>query len=245
MSMKVMMLNPPYFKKFSRSQRSPAVTKSGCLYYPMWLAYATGVLEEAGHEVRLIDAPADGYDLDDVMRIAMEFGPELVVVDTSTPSIYNDVKVAERIKVELDPFITLVGTHVSVTTEESLGLNTAIDAITRREYDYTLRDLAVCLQEKEPLDGVLGLSFREPDRIVHNPDRPFISDLDELPFVSEVYRDHLHIENYFYGANRHPVVTILGGRGCPHGCIYCVYPETFTGRQYRYRSVTDVVDELE
>ena len=242
--MKILMLNPPYFKKFSRSQRSPAVTKSGCIYYPIWLAYATGVLEEVGHEVRLVDAPGDGYDLDQVIDMAKEFQPELTVVDTSTPSIYNDVKVAERIKAEINTFITLVGTHVSALPEESFSLSPAIDAIARHEYDYTIRDLAHCLQEKNNLASVQGLSFKEDGKVVHNPDRPYIKNLDELPFVSKVYKKHLHIENYFYGANRHPVVTILGGRGCPHRCIYCVYPQTFTGRKYRYRSVRDVVDEL-
>ncbi|MEK7376778.1 MAG: hypothetical protein AABZ57_06425, partial [Candidatus Margulisiibacteriota bacterium] len=58
MKIKVLLLNPPFFPKFSRSQRSPAVIKSGTLYYPIWLAYATGALEKAGIETSLIDAPA-------------------------------------------------------------------------------------------------------------------------------------------------------------------------------------------
>jgi len=58
------MLNPPFLRKFSRPQRSPAVTKSGALYYPIWLAYATGVLEKEGFNVQLRDAPADGYDVE-------------------------------------------------------------------------------------------------------------------------------------------------------------------------------------
>jgi hypothetical protein len=59
--MKVLTLNPPFFLRFSREQRSPAVTKSGTLYYPMWLAYATGVLEQDGFDVKLVDAPAQGH----------------------------------------------------------------------------------------------------------------------------------------------------------------------------------------
>jgi anaerobic magnesium-protoporphyrin IX monomethyl ester cyclase len=68
-----------------------------------------------------------------------------------------------------------------------------------------------------------------------------------LPYVSRVYRDHLrkHITSYFYGANLHPVVSILSGRGCPHKCAYCVYPQTMMGNRYRMRSVSNVVDELE
>ncbi len=56
--MRVTFLNPPFLKNFSRPQRSPAVTKSGTLYYPMWLSYAAGYTEAGGHLIDLIDAPA-------------------------------------------------------------------------------------------------------------------------------------------------------------------------------------------
>ena len=62
----------------------------------MWLAYATGVLEEAGFDVRLIDAPAQGRGMEDLIPLIKDFAPELAVIDTSTPSIYNDVKVAAK-----------------------------------------------------------------------------------------------------------------------------------------------------
>jgi len=57
--LKILLLNPPFLPKSFRFSRSPAVTKSGTIYYPMWHAYATGVLEKDGHEVRLVDAPAE------------------------------------------------------------------------------------------------------------------------------------------------------------------------------------------
>src|SRR3989339_703026 len=89
--MKILALNTPYKPKFSRSSRSPAVTKGGTIYYPLWLAYATGVLEKEGHEVKLIDAPADGLSKEDVYRIVEKYQPGMVVIYTSTPSIYNDI----------------------------------------------------------------------------------------------------------------------------------------------------------
>lgn len=265
--MKILVLNPPYFKKFSRSQRSPAVTKSGCIYYPMWLAYATGVLENVGYEVKLVDAPGDGFDLDDVLNVAKEFQPELTVLDTSTPSIHNDIEVAEAIKKKAGTFVCLVGTHVSALPQKTLEMSQAIDAVARKEYDYTLLELAgeirgwgsdirgqraeirgkrtdVGGQRGLDLAGIKGLSYRENGKIHHNEDRPLIDDLDEIPFVSTVYKRHLRIKNYFYGGNLHPVVTIVSGRGCPNRCIYCLYPQTMTGRKYRNRSIENVVDEL-
>ena len=81
------MLNPPFLRNYSRGQRSPAVTKSATFYYPIWLAYAAGAVHQAGHEMRLVDAPANELGVEDVAAIADEFQPGLIIVDTSTPSI--------------------------------------------------------------------------------------------------------------------------------------------------------------
>lgn len=241
------MLNPPFHPRYSRSQRSPAVIKSGVMYYPIWLAYATGVLEQAGFLVKLVDAPAAGYTLPHVLDLADEFQPRLVVLDTSTPSIHNDVAVAEAIKNRLPgAFVLLVGPHVSALPGASLRLSPAIDAVARQEYDYTVRDLAQWLAGGGNLGDVLGLSYRASDgAIIHNADRPFIEDLDALPFVSQVYQRHLRVEDYFYSIARYPEVTIVTGRGCPHRCVYCLWPQTLLGRRYRKRSVGNVADEFE
>ncbi|MDI6840309.1 MAG: radical SAM protein [bacterium] len=254
--MNILMLNPPFKGRFSREQRSPAITKSGTLYYPMWLAYATGVLEKDGFNVKLVDAPAGGIDVDNVIKIIQEFKPELIVIDTSTPSIYNDIKIAEKLKesqlqtTNSQPLTVLVGPHVSATPEETLKLSDKIDIVCRGEYDYTIRDIAEELQNakckmQNAFDKIQGISFRNGKEIIHNPDRPFIENLDEIPFVSQVYKRQLDYTKYFYAHSQYPIVTIVGGRGCPHRCIYCVYPQTFSGRKLRFRSVKNIVDELE
>jgi radical SAM superfamily enzyme YgiQ (UPF0313 family) len=248
--MNILTLNPPFKPKFSRSQRSPAVIKSGTLYYPLWLAYATGVLEGQGHTVKLVDAPAAGLDMAAVEVLARELAPGLIVLDTSTPSIFSDIQVAEHLK-ELLPaaFICLVGTHVSATARETLAISAAVDAIARHEYDYTLRDLAALLSEAprpgpEALSHIAGLTYRGSQGIEETPDRPFIEDLDELPFASEVYARHLDVNRYFYSITQHPEVTIVTGRGCPHRCTYCVYPQTMFGRRFRHRSPENVLKEF-
>jgi anaerobic magnesium-protoporphyrin IX monomethyl ester cyclase len=245
--MNVLALNPPFHPRYSRSQRSPAVIRSGVIYYPIWLAYATGVLEQDGFAVKLVDAPAAGYDLQQVLDLTDELQPRLVVMDTSTPSIHNDVEVADAIKSRVPGvFILLVGPHVTALPEESLQISPAVDAVVRGEYDYTVRDVARLLEGGGEQSTILGLSYRgQAGTVTHNPDRPFIQDLDALPFVSEVYKRHLRIENYFYSIARYPEVTIVTGRGCPHRCTYCLWPQTITGHQYRQRSVANVVDEFE
>lgn len=245
--MNVLMLNPPYYKKYSRSQRSPAVIKSGVMYYPIWLAYATGVLEKNEFNVKLIDAPAAGYDLSYVEDLCENFLPELIVLDTSTPSIENDVMVAKALKTKMSKktFILLVGPHVTALPEESLLMDESIDAVARGEYDYTVRDLALALKNGANLENVSGLTYRDNGNVVSNSDRELIRDVDELPFVSEVYKRHLNIENYFYSITQYPEVAIITGRGCPFQCTYCVWPQTITGHGYRKRSVENVADEFD
>lgn len=252
MKTKIWMLNPPYFRKYSRSQRSPAVTKSGTLYYPIWLAYATGVLEEAGFSVKLIDAPAADYTVETLLNKAKIESPDLIVVDTSTPSIYNDVAVATKLKETLpESFVALVGTHVTALPEETLSISDKIDAVIRGEYDFTVLELAELLETrkhyniKNGLSSIAGISYWYEGTIKHNPARPFIENLDAIPFVSKVYKKHLRIENYFNPNALYPMVTIVSGRGCPYRCIFCVYPQTLHGRKYRFRSVENVIEELE
>jgi len=244
--MEVLLLNPPFLPRYSRSSRSPAVTRSGTLYYPLWLAHAAGVLEREGHKVRLVDAPADGLTAEDVVQIARDFEPRLVVLDTSTPSIHSDVGMAAALKSAVgDALVCLVGTHPSALPEETLAMSPAVDAVARHEYDYTLRDLAAARECGADLSGVSGLSYRRGGEVVNNPDRQLIENLDAIPFVSETYRKHLCIEHYFYAHVSRPVISIFAGRGCPGRCTFCLYPQTMFGRRYRHRSATHLVDELE
>jgi len=241
---KILFLNPPFIKKFSRTSRSPERCKGNDLYYPYWLAYCCGVLEKEGFKAKIIDAPARGYNEIDVLKAAKNFKPDLTVVDTSTPSIYNDVKVAEVLKSETGTFITLVGTHPTALPEEFLR-DHKIDSVARGEYDYTIRDLAFALESGKPLKKVKGLSFRYKEKIIHNPDRPLIKNLDELPFVSKVYKKHLNIRDYFYLTVYYPEVTILTARGCKFQCGFCTYANVFWKGSQRFRSVENVVDEIE
>ncbi len=248
--MKIVTLNPPFLPKYSRESRSPAVAKSGTLYYPMWLAYATGYLEKCGHDVLLIDAPAADLSLQETIDKIKTFGPSMAVLDTSTPSIYSDLETGAALKKEIPSlFVVLVGVHVSALPEETLSLNNCIDAVAFGEYDATLVELAKVLSGAsagdEELKGIEGLAFRtKSGQIVKNSPRPYMEDLDSIPFVSSVYKKHLDIKPYFYGHSRHPLVVLVTGRGCPFQCTYCVIPQTLQGHKYRKRSVSSIVDEF-
>ncbi|MBF0538246.1 MAG: radical SAM protein [Nitrospirae bacterium] len=245
---RVTFLNPPFLRRFSRSQRSPAVTKSATLYYPMWLSYAAAGVSREGFEIDLIDAPADNINISGVIERAMAFTPHLIVVDTSTPSIYNDVAMCAQLKEALpESFIVMVGTHVSALARESLMLGTAVDAVAVGEYDDTIKELASALSQGVSPVEIRGLVLRDAKGdggFIDTGKRALIDNLDELPFVSPIYRRFLNPHNYFNPNALYPMVTITTSRGCPYECIFCLYPQTMMGHRVRTRGIDNVIAEM-
>lgn len=256
--MRVVTLNPPLviagkeMNKFSKDSRSPAVSKGGCVYYPFWLGYATGLLEQEGHNVKLIDAPARGITQEETLQQVRDFHPDLVVVQTVTASFYSDIGFCEKLKtIYPNVFIALSGDHATALPTESVNASNAVDAVVIGELDFTARDLAFALEQEKDLSTVNGLVWKRSTgngtQVVYNAPREFAlgDDLDKIPFVTQVYKRHLVIEDYFYPSVLYPEVTIWTARGCKYRCTFCKYPQTITGHQYRARSVKNVVDEFE
>ena len=235
--MKVYLLNPPYFPRFGREMRWQDTGRGGTLYYPIWLSYAAGLLESRGHTVRLADCPAWNWSVNDVLMDVKKFNPEMVVVETSFTSLNNDLEVSRQIKKAFDVPVVIVGPPTSQFPEKMLEV---VDFVARYEYEYTLLELA----EDEKASDILGLSYKRHGKICHNLNRPWIKDLDELPFVSRVYREHLKVYDYFLNYSLYPMVQIFTGRGCPYQCTFCAWPQTFMGRGYRVRSVENILGEL-
>nr|QNO46310.1 tRNA-2-methylthio-N(6)-dimethylallyladenosine synthase [Methanosarcinales archaeon ANME-2c ERB4] len=242
--MKIYLLNPPYFPHFGRGMRWQDTGRGGTLYYPVWLSYAAAVVEQE-HEIRLVDAPAWEWGREDVIKDAARFDPDLIVLDSSFPSLNNDISVAESLKEHLDCKIVLVGPPASQFPDEIL--KSGVDIVARWECDFTISEIADTISEGGSMDCVEGISYREDGIVKHNPDRPFTSseDLDKIPFVSKVYKKHLNIKDYFLGSSLYPEVQIFTGRGCPFRCTFCSWPQTLMGRKYRVRSISNLLDELE
>jgi hopanoid biosynthesis associated radical SAM protein HpnJ len=234
---KTLFLNPPSFEGFDggAGSRYQARREIRSFWYPTWLAQPAALVEGS----RLVDAPARGLSLDEIAPLAAEY--ELAILHTSTPSFSSDVRVAERLKaVHPGLQIGFVGAHVAVSPHASLDASPAIDFVAREEFDYTVQEVAA----GRPLADVAGLSFREGGRIVHNPPRASIEDMDALPFVIDVYRRDLVVEDYFIGYLLHPYVSLYTGRGCRSRCTFCLWPQTIGGHRYRTRSAASVAREI-
>ena len=180
MPLKTLFLNPPSFENFDggAGSRWPATREIESYWYPVWLAYPTGMLEGA----RLLDAPPHHVSGQETIEIAKDF--EFLVLFTSTPGFPGDIRLARAIK-DANPNIKIcfVGPHVTVLPEKSLRECPAIDFVARKEFDYTVVEYA----QGKPVEEIAGISFLKNGQIVHNPDRPQLQDLDALPHVTDIY----------------------------------------------------------
>ncbi|GAB3436745.1 hopanoid biosynthesis associated radical SAM protein HpnJ [Massilia solisilvae] len=236
--MKTLFLQAPSFDGFDggAGSRYQAKREIRSFWYPTWLAQPAALVPGS----RLLDAPADGLSVAQALAIASEY--ELVILHTSTPSFPTDARFAELLKERnAATLVGMVGAKVAVDAEGSLRASRAIDFVAREEFDYTCRDIA----QGMPLTQVDGISYRAPDgAICHNPPRAMIENMDELPFVSPVYKRDLDIHNYFIGYLDYPYVSLYTGRGCRSRCTFCLWPQTVGGHRYRTRSPENVLEEV-
>src|SRR5262245_21632769 len=154
-------------------------------WYPTWLAQPAALV--AGS--KLIDAPPHRLKFQDIAPEATS--RELIVMHTSTPSFAVDVQTAEALKA-LKPSlkIGMIGAKVAVEPEASLKASPAIDFVARNEFDFTIKEVA----EGRDLGRIAGISWRNADGvIVHNEDRAVLENMDDLPFVTPVYKRDLVI----------------------------------------------------
>jgi hopanoid biosynthesis associated radical SAM protein HpnJ len=236
-TMRTLFLHPPSFEGFDggAGSRYQARREIRSFWYPTWLAQPAALVPGS----RLVDAPPDGLSVDDVAPLARQF--DLAVLHTSTPSFGNDARVAARLKAENPRLVVgMVGAHVAVLPQQSLKAAPAVDWVAVGEFDHACAEIAA----GRPLADVLGIAFREGERIKFTLPRPPLEDMDALPFVVDVYKRDLTIENYFIGYLLHPYVSLYTGRGCRSKCTFCLWPQTLGGHRYRVRSAANVESEM-
>jgi len=239
-TMKTLLLNPPSFEKFDggASSRWPVTREIESYWYPVWLAYPAGMLPGS----RLVDAGPHKISWKETVEISRQY--EFLVLFTSTVGFAKDVKLIREMK-EKNPRlkVAFVGPHVHNLPEQSLQASADIDFVVRGEFDHAVVEFA----QGKPLGEILGVSYRQDERIVHNPPRLQLhtGELDALPFATAVYKRDLRIENYNVPFLLHPYISLYTSRGCPALCTFCQWPQTISGHAWRVRSADNVAREIE
>ena len=200
--MRTLFLQAPSFDGFDggAGSRYQAKREIKSFWYPTWLAQPAALVEGS----RLIDAPPHRLALSDIVPLARDY--DLAVLHTSAPSFRSDAMTVDALKAA-NPALKcgLIGAKVAVDPEGSLKDAPAVDFVARNEFDFTVKEVADGIS----WDRIKGLTYRNRDGIiVHNEERAVLENMDELPFVTPVYKRDLKIDNYFIGYLQHPYISL-------------------------------------
>ncbi len=239
--MKVLFIRPAFsgiYKVFKE-------TKSPKLVLPSTgILYLASYLKKHGHRVFLIDNEVKNYSIEELLREIERIEPAVIGFGPTTPEFFNCIEIVRIIKKSFKAKIVFGASHVSALPEETLKDYPEIDFVIRGEGEITMLEFLNALENgNSDYAGIKGLSFRRDEQIIYNEGRPFIDDIDTLPWPD---RDLMAPEDYLYSVPKkgmRPFGTILTGRGCPYNCSYCY--SFFNSRRMRVRNPVDIVDEIE
>ncbi len=188
--------------------------------FPLGLGYLAAIAREFG-EVKVIDENVEQHAFKELEK----FGPDVVGITSTTPSFQRAREIADFAK-SLGSAVIIGGVHASFKPEEALE---ACDIAVRGEGEITFREI---LSGKE-LSKIKGISYKKEGRVIHNPPREFVENLDSLPFPA--YE--------FFPLKKYSMMSLITSRGCFYNCSYCCATR-FWGRRVRFHSVERVVEEF-
>jgi len=234
--MRIVLVQPPI------STEIELYSTAGIVAPPMGLAYLAAILEKYGYNVEILDASVLGLNHEQVLVELERRKPDLVGITATTAMINSALEVAKNVKKNLpETFVVLGGAHVTFAYQTVMKENPYVDVACIGEGEYTLLELVQTLEKEKNIENVKGIVFRRDGNLIKTQPRPFIENLDELPFPA---RHLLPMDKYKAFGKNMILGTILTSRGCPFNCIFCSSSLLF-GKKFRARSPKNVVDEIE
>ena len=230
-SMKITLANPPY----------PPSVHSHPPFIPLGIAYLGAVAEKAGHEVTVIDCQAEKLSYEDFRSRVAKTPADIIGVTATTLLYKSAMKLIDIAKQEQPQSVTVLGgSHGTFWDENALLEYPSLDMVVRREGEKTFLEILERLKNNLDFKGVLGTTFRNKNgKIIRNDERPFLEDLDSLPFPAHHLLPLEDLKRM--GKILFPLIT---SRGCVYWCDFCSTVRMF-GRGYRMRSPKNVVDEMQ
>ncbi len=228
----ITLVNPPY-PPFSNFQHPPLPS--------LGIGYLAAVLEKKHFEVDLIDCLTPRTLTFEEFRAELsKRHPDIVGITSTVLTYKNSLKLAKIVKEVWPKCLAVIGgPHVTYWDEKALEECEALDVVVRREGENTVLELAQRIEAGQDYSDVLGITCRKDGKIVRNPDRPYIEDLDSIPFPARHLWSMEALQRY--GTI---IFTLYSSRGCLYWCGFCIEVRMH-GRKYRGRSAKNVVDELE
>lgn len=216
-------------------------------WQPIGTLSVAAVLREAGHDVRFFNGAFTSHE--QILRDIQQFNPGFIGIYSTTFGWKKAKKTAADLKRVLDQgvFVCAGGPYPIAVQERALhDAGECMDAIVTGEGEFAAREIVERLQIGKGLEGVLGIVYRSGKEIIKTPPRPFITDLDSLPFPA---RELLGDSDLYIPPpatyKRRPVAVMMTSRGCNRRCIYCFQMDKERRIGIRYRSVENVLKEIE
>lgn len=235
MKKRILLIYPPS-PVLNREDRCQQPTKDLIVIPPLPptdLMYLAAVAEKVGLEAKINDYSQNGdYETD-----LKEFNPDYLVVNIATPTLEHDLDAVKKAK-EICPNVVTIAKGAAFLTlaERIMKEHDTLDFGILGEAENTLKEI---LEEKTKAE-ILGLYYKENDEIKFTGNRPFIEDLDSLPFPAR----HLVDNNIYRRPDNNKVqATIKVSRGCPFHCFFCLATPV-SGAKVRRRSPENIVAEI-
>jgi radical SAM superfamily enzyme YgiQ (UPF0313 family) len=236
--MEVLLINPSW-EQLGEDVRKKARVEN--LTPSLGLGYIAAVLEQHGIEVGILDANLEGLAPARLGAYLAEQGwrPQHIGITASSHTIAEALATARACKEAVPTCaVTLGGVHPTVLPEETLAA-AAVDFVVRGEGEFAYLELVT----GRNVEQIEGFSYKSQGRQVHNAPRPFIPDIDNIPFpafhLMPVHRYHPTLGTY----RQLPAMGVIGSRGCPFNCSFCASP-AFWGRKVRFRSAANIFAEI-
>ncbi|CDE58731.1 short-chain dehydrogenase/reductase SDR family protein [Fusobacterium sp. CAG:439] len=235
MKKRILLIYPPS-PVLNREDRCQQPTKELIVIPPLPpadLMYLAAVAEKQGFEAKISDYSQSG-DYEEDLR---EFKPDYLVVNIATPTLEHDLDAVKKAK-EICPNITTVAKGAAFLTlgEKIVSEHNELDFGILGEAEDTLKDIL----DNKPKNNILGIYYKENDEVKFTGKRPFIEDLDSLPFPAR----HLVNNNIYRRPDNNKVqATIKVSRGCPFHCFFCLATPV-SGAKVRRRSPENIVAEI-
>jgi len=216
---KIIFINPP----MSHFQRYGYLGEVLGELQPVNLCYLAAVTVSAGFDTKIIDAPAEKLNLEDLMNRIVRESPQYVGITATTCSISNAGLLAKEIKQYNPKIVTIVGgVHISALPKETMQRFYDIDIGVVGEGEKTIVELLLALENNFDLNKVDGILFRQDGRLVFSNPRPLIDELDMLPMPSwQLLPSFWHYMPNLSSFYKLPVASLVTSRGCPKSCIFC------------------------